>query len=122
MSRPYLLLILFVVALAPGALAAENPPAPGFDLAGSDPRAIAVADQVMERMGGREAWDRTRSRVGRPGGNVVSTASRSWSGGASRLSISRSIVYAISVLPLLMMRLRLSGRRRERLKYSKRRP
>ena len=38
----------------------ENPPAPGFDLAGSDPRAIELADTVMERMGGRAAWDATR--------------------------------------------------------------
>lgn len=38
----------------------ENPPAPGFDTAGSDPRAIEIADAVMERMGGREAWDATR--------------------------------------------------------------
>ena len=39
--------------------AAPNPPLPGFDQAGSDPQAIAVADQVMERMGGRQHWDQT---------------------------------------------------------------
>jgi hypothetical protein len=42
------------------ALAAQNPPAEGFDAAGSDARAIEVADQVMESMGGRAAWDATR--------------------------------------------------------------
>jgi hypothetical protein len=38
----------------------KNPPAPGFNEAGSDPKAIAIADQVMEAMGGRKAWDATR--------------------------------------------------------------
>jgi hypothetical protein len=56
--------ILWGVALAalvcPIALAADNPPAPGFNAADSDARAIEIADQVMERMGGRQAWDRTR--------------------------------------------------------------
>lgn len=37
-----------------------NPPCAGFDLAHSDPRAIAIADSVMEAMGGRAAWDATR--------------------------------------------------------------
>lgn len=36
-----------------------NPPAEGFDLEGSDPEAIAIADKVMEAMGGRNAWDST---------------------------------------------------------------
>lgn len=37
-----------------------NPAAEGFDAAGSDAEAIAVADEVMEAMGGRKAWDETR--------------------------------------------------------------
>jgi hypothetical protein len=41
-------------------LSADNPPLPGFDQAGSDPEAIALADQTMERMGGRQNWDATR--------------------------------------------------------------
>ena len=46
---------------APPAPAAEvNPPAPGFDAAGSDARAIEVADATMAAMGGRQAWDHTR--------------------------------------------------------------
>lgn len=38
----------------------ENPPAEGFNLEGSDAEAIAIADEVMQAMGGREAWDNTR--------------------------------------------------------------
>jgi len=37
-----------------------NPPAEGFNLAESDEKAIAIADEVMEAMGGRQAWDDTR--------------------------------------------------------------
>lgn len=37
-----------------------NPPAEGFNLTASDQRAIALADEVMESMGGRTAWDNTR--------------------------------------------------------------
>ncbi len=39
---------------------AVYPAAPRFDLEGSDPRAILIADSVMTRMGGWDAWDRTR--------------------------------------------------------------
>ena len=46
--------------LTGSAVASSNPPADGFDLEGSDPRAIEIADAVMERMGGRTAWDATR--------------------------------------------------------------
>ncbi|HLP93151.1 MAG TPA: hypothetical protein VK168_03900 [Saprospiraceae bacterium] len=38
----------------------NNPPAAGFDTAGSDARAVAIADEVMQAMGGRKAWDETR--------------------------------------------------------------
>lgn len=37
-----------------------NPPAEGFNAAGSDPQAIALADSVMAAMGGRQNWDDTR--------------------------------------------------------------
>jgi hypothetical protein len=37
-----------------------NPPAQGFDVAGSDAAAIALADQVMQAQGGRRAWDASR--------------------------------------------------------------
>ena len=37
-----------------------NTPSPGFDLAGSDAKAIEIADDVMKSSGGRYAWDMTR--------------------------------------------------------------
>lgn len=37
-----------------------NPASEGFNASGSDAKAIAIADEVMEAMGGREAWDNTR--------------------------------------------------------------
>lgn len=37
-----------------------NPPAPGFDATNSDAKAIAIADEVMEAMGGRKNYDATR--------------------------------------------------------------
>ena len=37
----------------------ENPASQGFDLLGSDPKAIALADSVMLAIGGRKAWDET---------------------------------------------------------------
>ncbi len=37
----------------------NNPPAEGFNLEASNPIAIMLADQVMNSMGGREAWDNT---------------------------------------------------------------
>ncbi|MCG8606318.1 hypothetical protein MJD09_15205 [bacterium] len=58
---------LFVVLLSASALfslafqqSQENPPAPSFNVAGSDVKAIAIADQVMQAMGGRQNWDDTR--------------------------------------------------------------
>lgn len=36
---------------------AVNPPAPDFNTVDSDPKAIQIADQVMEAMGGRKQWD-----------------------------------------------------------------
>ncbi|MCP4202801.1 MAG: hypothetical protein GY769_12815, partial [bacterium] len=38
----------------------DNPAAEGFLAAESDAEAIAIADRVMERLGGRQAWDATR--------------------------------------------------------------
>jgi len=49
------------IVLQAWTLAAEtNPSLPGFDEAGSDGRAIEVADAVMDRLGGRANWDATR--------------------------------------------------------------
>lgn len=59
-----LLFIFFVWACTtkpePKSLAEQNPPMEGFDLAGSDPAAIQLADSIMNAMGGRENWDNTR--------------------------------------------------------------
>lgn len=41
-------------------LEAVNPPAPGFDMAHSDPAAVELADSIMAAMGGRKNWDQTR--------------------------------------------------------------
>ena len=38
----------------------ENPAAAGFNLEASDAKAIALADTVMSKMGGRKNWDNTR--------------------------------------------------------------
>lgn len=37
-----------------------NPPTAGFDTANSDAKAIAIADQVVEAVGGRQNWEDTR--------------------------------------------------------------
>lgn len=40
--------------------AAKNPAAKGFNMQKSDDRAIAIADSVMEAMGGRKNWDNAK--------------------------------------------------------------
>jgi len=37
-----------------------NPSMEGFNINDSDPRAIEIADKVMDQMGGRDTWDSTR--------------------------------------------------------------
>jgi hypothetical protein len=55
------LLYLFLLTLPVLLLAQEaNPPAEGFNAAQSDTKAIEIADEVMQQMGGRAAWDNTR--------------------------------------------------------------
>ncbi|HEX5133464.1 MAG TPA: hypothetical protein VFX92_13395 [Candidatus Krumholzibacteria bacterium] len=52
------MIVSLVFALAAGSVAAaDNPPAPGFDAAGSDARAVEIADRTMDAMGGRARWD-----------------------------------------------------------------
>ncbi|HVR29331.1 MAG TPA: hypothetical protein VMS86_07320, partial [Thermoanaerobaculia bacterium] len=51
---------LGAISLSLVAFASDNPPAEGFDAAGSDAKAIELADRVMQAMGGRPAWDATR--------------------------------------------------------------
>lgn len=50
----------FAALLSASVAASGNPAAPGFDAAGSDAKAIELADAVMDAMGGRKAWDDTR--------------------------------------------------------------
>lgn len=60
---PLLLLSLLLACQSSADQQAEavpNPPAPGFNLQASDSAALAVADEVMQAIGGRAAWDRTR--------------------------------------------------------------
>jgi hypothetical protein len=57
---PLLLLLVSLLSTAGLAQKSSNPAAEGFNAAGSDPKAIALADQVMEAMGGRKNWDKTR--------------------------------------------------------------
>lgn len=62
MRNRFLLIVALLLSVSP-LLAqrskSDNPAAPGFDMAGSDPRAIQIADEVMRAMGGRKAWDQT---------------------------------------------------------------
>jgi hypothetical protein len=55
-----LLVGLESAAMPAVATADDNPSAAGFDHAGSDSSAIALADQVMSRLGGYKNWDHTR--------------------------------------------------------------
>lgn len=64
MKKFYLPLLLLTVLLFQNCQPPEpteaNPPAPGFNVEASDKRAIPIADEVMEAMGGRQAWDGAR--------------------------------------------------------------
>lgn len=51
---------LLFALFALGTFAGDNPPAEGFHTEASDEKAIELADQVMEALGGREAWDQAR--------------------------------------------------------------
>ena len=51
---------LLAAARAPLHASEPNPPAEGFNAAGSDWQAIEIADRVMVKLGGRQAWDETR--------------------------------------------------------------
>lgn len=56
-----LLLFLLLPALPASARqAGDNPPMEGFNMEASDSEAIAIADAVMNAMGGRQNWDNTR--------------------------------------------------------------
>ena len=51
---------LLTLLVSMPAVGADNPAAEGFNETASDPKAIAIADEVMEAMGGRENYDETR--------------------------------------------------------------
>ncbi|MFK7807251.1 MAG: hypothetical protein AB8F74_05545, partial [Saprospiraceae bacterium] len=57
-------IFLFVIALLCNCSTTQkikgNPALPGFNLQNSDKKAIAIADEVMAAMGGRQAWEDTR--------------------------------------------------------------
>ncbi len=54
------MLIFFMSVDMLMAQSSENPPGEGFNIEESDPKAIEIADKVMQALGGREAWDNTR--------------------------------------------------------------
>lgn len=55
-----LLFLCFALPLTAQLAKAENPPAPSFNMTGSDAKAIQIADEVMRAMGGRKNWDETQ--------------------------------------------------------------
>ena len=65
-NKAYLLIVILLIACQPQSQedqapeAAPNPASPGFNVAGSDPKAIDLADSVMKAMGGWTNWDQTR--------------------------------------------------------------
>ena len=66
MNKHYPLLLVAILLLSSPLLAQKkvnNPAAKGFDLAGSDARAVQIADEVMAAQGGRKAWDQTHHVV-----------------------------------------------------------
>lgn len=55
-----LLFILLFNAESIAQKRSKNPPCKGFNIEKSDAKAIAIADEVMEAIGGRKAWDKSR--------------------------------------------------------------
>lgn len=56
----FVALSLFACSTSKNLLTKGNPPAAGFDSANSDAKAVAIADEVMTAMGGRQNYDKTR--------------------------------------------------------------
>lgn len=60
-SRPAQLLLFFTVLLFSGCSSDERyPAAEGFDKKGSDRKALEIANEMMEKMGGYKAWEDAR--------------------------------------------------------------
>lgn len=55
-----LLSLLFQMCRQEAPAETSNPPMEGFNLTGSEPKAVQLADSVMEAQGGRQNWDQTR--------------------------------------------------------------
>lgn len=66
-----LIRVLFFALIPPFSATADspNPPQAGFNLAGSNEQAMAIADATIAAMGGRTAWDNTRHITWRFFGN-----------------------------------------------------
>jgi len=59
-SRFVFSILTFLALFSTASVAQKNLPAAGFDEVGSDAKAIEIADEVMQSMGGRKNWDNTR--------------------------------------------------------------
>jgi hypothetical protein len=53
-------IVLFLISSCKKSEVVQNPHAEGFDIVNSDAKAIELADEVMQAMGGRDNWDKTR--------------------------------------------------------------
>ncbi|HEU4402270.1 MAG TPA: hypothetical protein VFT43_09205 [Candidatus Polarisedimenticolia bacterium] len=84
--------LLALTALA--MILAGAAPAPTFDPTQSDPRAIAVADQVLQALGGQKAWDDTRflrfSFVVEEAGKQVASRTHLWDRWGGRLRYEKT--------------------------------
>ncbi len=60
MKKYFVASLFLLIASISLSYAQKNPPAAGFNAAGSDAKAIALADEAMDAMGGRKNWDKTR--------------------------------------------------------------
>ncbi len=62
MKKHFLFIAIFIggFVACTNAQKSSNPAAQGFNAAGSDAKAIALADAAMDAMGGRKNWDNTR--------------------------------------------------------------
>ncbi len=52
-----LLFLCFAIPLSAQLAKDENPPASGFNMTESDAKAMQIANEVMQAMGGRKSWD-----------------------------------------------------------------
>jgi len=104
-SRPVILTFLLSVIFLSGCTQkevadkineVENPPAEGFNYENSDPEAIAIADNVMLAMGGRESWDQTHYLCWNFFGNRTLIWDK-WTGDVRIDSHSDSVQYLLNI-------------------------